>query len=111
MRDYDPGIGRYVESDPIGLLGGINPYLYTNGDPLRDVDFYGLSTACPLPPPRCHTFCMRRCTWIKGTIVCVPITALAGRAGIVAGVIAWVLCRYGTYEICVRECNTKCYGK
>ena len=28
FRDYDPSIGRYIESDPIGLLAGTNTYLY-----------------------------------------------------------------------------------
>jgi len=111
FRDYDASLGRYVESDPIGLLGGINPYLYTNGAPLGNVDPYGLATDCPLPPPRCHTFCMRKCTVIKGSLVCFPMTALAARAGIVAAVVTFVVCRYGTYELCVRDCNTECYGK
>ncbi len=38
FRDYDPALGRYVESDPIGLLGGLNPYIYVDNNPLGGID-------------------------------------------------------------------------
>lgn len=42
FRDYDPVTGRYVQSDPIGLEGGLNTYLYAEANPLRYIDPYGL---------------------------------------------------------------------
>jgi RHS repeat-associated protein len=47
FRDYDPQTGRYVQSDPIGLAGGINPYLYARANPLRWNDPRGLVNVDP----------------------------------------------------------------
>ena len=43
FRDYDPAIGRYIESDPIGLKGGLSTYGYVMGQPLRYFDPSGLA--------------------------------------------------------------------
>ncbi len=47
FRDYDPVTGRYVESDPIGLLDGLNTYGYVAGNPLALSDPLGLFQVDP----------------------------------------------------------------
>jgi RHS repeat-associated protein len=54
-RDYDPAVGRYVESDPAGLDGGsYSPYAYVANDPMDQADpegLYGVKAGVPSPSP------------------------------------------------------------
>lgn len=55
FRDYDPSIGRYIQSDPIGIGGGLNTYLYAKASPFTSFDFWGL---CPCDLPLSKDFLM-----------------------------------------------------
>ncbi len=70
FRDYDPITGRYIESDPIGLWGGINTYTYTSNNPLIWADRFGLAPGdLPPPPPGYNPNAWRTLEWDNGTWV------------------------------------------
>jgi RHS repeat-associated protein len=44
QRDYDSAVGRYSQSDPVGLIGGISTYSYALAHPTLKFDAKGLTT-------------------------------------------------------------------
>lgn len=56
-RAYQPALGRFLQTDPIGYAAGGNLYAYVGADPVNWTDPLGLDPcggnnepACPLPP-------------------------------------------------------------
>ena len=80
FRDYNAGMGRYLESDPIGLKGGVNTYQYANQNPLAwadpsgeeyvgGMDFGGMNSSAYLSFPMSPSFeFLRLPDYVSGSI-------------------------------------------
>lgn len=84
-RDYDPSTGRYIQADPIGLVGDANPYAYAGGNPVRNVDPLGLQIADITTHPAFQTagrLAARtppgRIGWVIGTVARVIYDSCGG---------------------------------
>jgi len=90
-RWYQPALGRFVQRDPIGILGGANVYLYCDASPLFSVDPTGLLNFGGLTEhwrrgPR------RATNWDRGFVdgVCPIGNPVGPEPGTVVGSVEWM---------------------
>jgi RHS repeat-associated protein len=63
-RNYDPSVGRYGESDPIGLRAGLNTYAYVLSMPLSNEDPLGLEVQICCRPDQITGGLLDHC-WVR----------------------------------------------
>ena len=101
FRDYEPGTGRYVQSDPIGLRGGTAVFAYAAGNAYRFFDSLGLEPEC--------VDCDRRISRERVREWCGPggITTAISDESLAACVRR--RCNTGVIH-CKRRCRVQCEG-
>jgi RHS repeat-associated protein len=85
-RMYHPGLGRFLQPDPIGYNAGMNLYAYVNGDPINFIDTSGTETdwgSATVNGIRCHAdqeadFDKKKGRWVCNDLPTVPTQSLLG---------------------------------
>ena len=111
MRDYEAATGRYVESDPIGLRGGISTYGYVRGRPMTHRDRRGTTYDDVV---RTMSQVLRTFPELhpRGGVVCsadVPIDDAGDTVGIWDGFIGDYPA--GTIRVPITYCQKPCLGR
>ena len=91
-RFYSASIGRWINRDPIGEMGGINLYAFVQNNPVNSVDLYGLMS------------CAAKCTalfWGMTTVTCYVLAAPT----LIGSVLCSAWFAFWGYLICEMECN------
>lgn len=69
-RYYDAKVGRFITEDPIGLLGGINKFVYVGNNPVNFKDPLGLYYLCPNFISPSYSYNKDKGGWTPYTIIC-----------------------------------------
>ena len=124
FRDYDPSVGRYVESDPIGLDAGVNTYAYVKSNPVRFYDLLGLDgcgsgffdpvipnnpfgfpfKVCCDTHDNCYDDCKNKPTKQQcDSVIC---SCFSGKCSSYSGAVKW-MCEKAAVQYCDKASNTE----